>query len=55
MTGMAFGCDVCVCGLGGVWSGQETSIGEFSLKNWGSTPPQVIGFAKNICVGGANM
>ncbi len=30
-------------------------IGQFSLKNWGSIPPQVIGFAKNICVGGANM
>jgi len=48
----------CVClwvrwGVVGV--GNLCYIGQFSLKNWGSIPPQVIGFAKNICVGGANM
>lgn len=26
MIGMAFGCDVCVWGLGGVWLGQEICI-----------------------------
>jgi hypothetical protein len=31
---MAFGCDVCVWGLGGVWLGQETyiTLGKFFLK-----------------------
>jgi hypothetical protein len=26
MIGMAFGCNVCVCGLGGMWFGQETCV-----------------------------
>ncbi len=57
MIGMAFGCDVCICGLGEVWLGHETcvTLGMFFSKNWGSTTPQVIGFAKKIYVGGANM
>jgi hypothetical protein len=26
MIGMGFGCDMCVCGLGGVWLGHETCV-----------------------------
>ncbi len=48
---MAFSCGVCVCGLGGVYVGvigvgNLCCIGQGSLKNWGSNPPKVIGFAK---------
>ncbi len=53
MKGMASCYGVCICGLGGVyvgcaWVGNLCCIGQGSLKNRGSTPPQSYWFCKKF-------
>jgi hypothetical protein len=57
---MTSSCSVVVCGLGKVYVG--CGWGKKLVLHWarffkklGSKPPQVIGFAKTFCIGGANL
>ncbi len=57
---MTSGCDVCVCGLGKVyvrcdWGKKLVLHWARFFKELGSDPPEVIGFAKTLCIGGTNL